>query len=194
MSGHRIEHSWQSNLIDCHPGLFTITANGRRFTPGSPTVGDGWREIVETAVDRVAAALAAAPSGAARIVQIKEEFGCLRLYWHSTGLSDEVGNAIDEVVALAEARSACTREICGAEGRLYDRGGWPATACTDHARGEPVPAEPGFEVLHVRFEKRLPIVWCRRYVRETDSFVDMDQQSLGGWASIRSIRLPEAED
>ena len=136
MSGHRTKRSWQSDLIGRHhPGLFTITESGRRYTPGSPTVDDGWRELVEIAVDRIAAALAATPSGAARIVQIKEKFGCLRLYWCSSNSSDQVENAIDEVVALAEARSACTCETCGVEGRLYDRRGRLATACTDHARG-----------------------------------------------------------
>lgn len=182
MSGHRTKRSWESDLIGRHhPGLFTITENGHRDTLGSATVGYGWREFFETAVDRIARALAATPSCTAHTVQIKEKFGCLRLYWRSPGLSDQVENAIDEVVALPEARFACICETCGVEGRLYDRRGWLATACTGHARGEPVPAEPGFENLHVlrRFEQRLPIVPCRRYVHDTDSFVDVDPQLLG---------------
>lgn len=217
MSVHREGRSWQGDLIERQTSLSTITENGRTDTPGSPTVGDGWRELVESAVDRIAAALAAVPSGAARIVQIEEKFGYLRLYWHGTGLIDEVENAIDEVVALAEVRSAFTCEICGAEGRLYDRGRRLSTeaeatveeaidlaearsagtcetcgkvgrlfhnnGCYLHANGHPVAEKPGWEnitiLLVVGHSSKTVIVERRRYVRETDSFVDIDPLIIG---------------
>ena len=181
MSAHQANRTWQSDLVARHPALFNLTEHGRTSTPGWPTVGDGWRELVETAVGRIAKAVAAAPAGSLRIVQVKEKFAGLRLYWQSAGLSDEIKNAVEEAVALAEARSACTCEMCGVEGRLYNRGGWFATACPDHAQGEAVPIKPGFENLRVvrRLEAGLPIITCRRYIRETDSFIDVDPQSIG---------------
>ncbi len=85
-------------------------------------------------------------------------------------------------MALAEARSGCTCEICGRAGLLYAQGDWLATVCPDYARGKPVPVQPGFENVHfVRtFEAgRYPIASCRRYDRDADTFVDVDPQSLG---------------
>ena len=97
-------------------------------------------------------------------------------------MPDAAKAKVDEAIALAAARSACTCEICGAEGRLYNRDGWLATACPEHAKGELEPIRPGFENIHfVRTfgPGRFPIVSCRRYIRETDCFVDVDPKSLG---------------
>jgi hypothetical protein len=182
MSGHQTERAWQSALIARHPALFTVEENDRSTTPGWPAVGDGWRELVETAVGRIADAVAAAPAGSLQIVQVKEKFGALRLYWQSTGLSDEIKNAVEEAVALASARSACTCEFCGKEGRLHNRGGWLATACSEHAKGDAVASRPGRENLHIVRTidaGRIRILSCRRYDRATDSFTDVDPASLG---------------
>src|SRR6202022_5056215 len=81
-------------------------------------------------------------------LQIKEKFGALRFYW-SGNMPNAARAKVEEAIALAVARSACTCEICGAEGRLYNRGGWLATACPQHARGEAVSIKPGFENLRI---------------------------------------------
>ena len=182
MSGHQTERTWQSDLVARFPHLFEIRMDGHVVTPGLPTVGDGWRDLLERAVSRIAAAMSEAATGWVRIVQTKEKFGTLRLYWHGNGLSKKIEHAIEDVVALAEARSACTCEVCGDEGRLHSRGGWLATACADHARGEPVPVKPGFENVHIvrTFGPgHYPIASCRRYDRATDSFSDVAPKSLG---------------
>jgi hypothetical protein len=86
------------------------------------------------------------------------------------------------VVDLAEARSACTCEICGAEGRLYDHSDWLTTRCAEHAEGEPIPVRLGFENVHVVrriIGGRVRVVSCRRYDRATDSFIDLPPESLG---------------
>jgi hypothetical protein len=83
---------------------------------------------------------------------------------------------VEEAITLATARSACTCEICGDEGRLCTRGGWLATACADHAKGEPVPVKPSLENVHIvwgTFNGHIRILSCRRYDRETDSFVSL---------------------
>jgi hypothetical protein len=165
-----------------YPNLFLVKLDGRTTTLGYPEVGDGWRELVEIAASRIAAAMAAAPNGSLQVVQIKEKFGTLRLYRHSNGLSDAVENAVRDAIALAEARSACTCEVCGAEGRLYSSDGWLATACAEHANGTIVVLEPGWGNLHVvrgDVGEKTGVFTYRRYVRETDSFVDVDPKSLG---------------
>jgi hypothetical protein len=56
------------------------------------------------------------------------------------------------------------------------------TACDQHAQGKAVQVRPGRENVHiVRTLKdgKLSIVTCRRYVRETDSFVDVKPSELG---------------
>jgi len=116
------------------------------------------------------------------VVQVKEKYGTLRLYWEGNDMAAATEQAVEDAVALAEARSACTCEVCGRAGVLYARGDWLATACPDHARGEPVPVTPGFENLHIvrTFRTgRHPIASCRRYLRKTDEFVDVDPKTLG---------------
>ena len=181
MSEHQAERTWQAALVARHPALFNLTEHGRTSTPGWPTCGDGWRDLVETAVGRIAAAVSAAP-GSIKISQIKEKFGSLRLYtWPGEGITDAMGQAVEEAIYLAEARSACTCEKCGEPGRLYKRAGWYATACDVHGEGDPVPIKPGFENLHIqrRLEAGLPIASCRRYDRNSDTFIDVDPKSLG---------------
>jgi hypothetical protein len=176
------QQTWQSDLVARHPRLFNITADGRTSTPGWPLVGDGWRELIETAVARIAAALSGAEAGWVRIVRVRSKYGTLRFYWRGSRLSDQMEIAITDAVALAEARSACSCEICGAAGVLHSRGGWLSTACPDHAGGEPVSVATGFADLHIVriFDAGgRPVASCRRYVRATDSFADVDPKLLG---------------
>ena len=144
---------------------------------GPLSVADGWQDLLDRALARIAAAVVGEPADSGiRIVQIKEKYGTLRLYYDSRKLSAEALGKAQEAVDLAEARSACTCEECGAEGRLYDRGGWYLTRCPDHATGEPVRTKPGWDNLRVvRTVRRgkLRIASCRRYDRERDIFVEV---------------------
>jgi hypothetical protein len=85
-------------------------------------------------------------------------------------------------VDLAEARSATCCELFGEEGRLYRDGGWLMTCCALHAEGRrPEESRPGLDAIHLVqrvVDGRLRTVRCRRYDRETDSFVDVDPRSL----------------
>ena len=181
MSGNQT--TWQADLVARHPALFDQEINGRVTAPGFPSVGDGWRDLVETAIGRMATAVARAPGGVLKIGQIKQKFGTLRLYLDKCdGFPETTRAAIEEAISLAEARSACTCETCSAEGRLYDKGGYLFTACGQHAEGKAVEVRPGRENVHiVRALKdgKLSIVTCRRYVRETDCFVDVTPGELG---------------
>jgi hypothetical protein len=173
--------TWQNALITRHPDLFLSEDDHPRIS-GYPLVGDGWRELVERAVDRVADTLAGAPSGSVTIVEAKEKFATLRMYWRGTRLTKAAEEAVTDAIALAEARSACTCEVCGAEGVLHQVGGQLLTACTEHAKGSPVPIQAGWENVHLlrgTRDGKTAIIVCRRYDRASDSFVDVDPQSLG---------------
>ena len=175
--------TWQADLLARYPDLFNQESNGRVTAPGYPAVNDGWRDLVETAIGRIASAVAAAPAGSLKIGQIKEKFGTLRLYLDThKALPEATSAVIDEAISLAEARSACTCEQCGQPGRLYDKGGYVFTACDQHAQGKAVEVRPGRENVHIvrtLQDGKLSIVSCRRYVRETDSFVDVPPAELG---------------
>jgi hypothetical protein len=183
MSADQSNRTWQTELVARYPALFNQEFNGRVTAPGYPAVNDGWRDLVETAIGRIASAVTAAPTGSLKIGQIKEKFGTLRLYLDNrSGLPEATCAAIDEAICLAEARSACTCETCGAEGRLYDKGGYVFTACDQHAQGKAVEVRPGRENAHIvrtLQNGKLSIVSCRRYIRETDTFVDVTPAELG---------------
>ena len=183
MSGNQQHLTWQAALVAQYPALFDLRIDGRVLAPGYPTVEDGWQDLVERTVGRIAAIAAGAPSGSSlSIVQIKQKYANLRLYWSGTGLGDEITSAIEEAVALGEARSACTCETCGEPGRLHDWKGWLLTACPEHARGDVVPREPGWEGITIVRGYKDGRVWlhsCRRYDRDKDSFTDVDPASLG---------------
>lgn len=179
MAGNQAGGRWQDVLVERHPDLFKVGTDHR--IPGHPTVDDGWQDLVERAVTRIAAAVVGAPGGCLQIVQIKEKFGTLRLYRRAgAGFRHAMGDAVQGAVDLAEARSACTCERCGEPGRLYRDAGVYQTACDTHGRGSPVRVRPGRENLHLcHFTTAFGSVGqLRRYIRESDSFVDIDPSSV----------------
>lgn len=158
---------WRHDLMRRYPQLFD--------QGGFPTVGDGWQDLLERALKRIAAAVAREPAGSFQIVQIKEKYGTLRLYFDGHKLSKKALVKVWEAIDLAEARSACSCEECGAEGRLYDRNGWYLTRCPRHSVGEPVEIKPGWDNLRVvRTVSRgkAGVLSGRRYDRERDVFVE----------------------
>jgi hypothetical protein len=182
MAGNQTAQTWQAALLARYPALFNQEINGRIITQGYPSVDDGWRDLVETAIGRIAGAAAVAPSGSLRIGQIKEKFATLRVYLDSrTGFTGTTNAAIDEAICLAEARSACTCETCGEPGRLFKFGGWYKTACDEHgSKGKSVPERPGLENAHItwRYVDGKRAVRARRYIRATDSFEEVDPSTL----------------
>jgi hypothetical protein len=165
--------NWRIEFMEAHPRLFGVASQGYA------ECGDGWHDLLRRCCVRIEAALT---DGDRFVVEdIKSKYGTLRFYWGGR-LSDAAKVQIEEAIELAEARSACTCETCGAPGRLYERGDWLATACPEHARGEPLPVKAGRENLRIvgrLIGERLRIVSCKRYDRETDSFADVDPKSLG---------------
>lgn len=168
-----VVRNWRNDLVAAHPRLFGVASQGYA------ECGEGWRDLLERCCVRIEAALA--DGDLFTTEQIKSKYATLRFYWAGR-LSDAAKAGVQEAIELAEARSSCTCETCGAPGRLYDRGGWLATACPKHAQGKPVPVKAGRENLRIvgrLVGDRLRIASCRRYDRETDSFTDVDPHSVG---------------
>jgi hypothetical protein len=162
---------WRINLIEAHRRLFH-PPNDASDAAGFPKCGDGWRELLECACERVESVLA--PSDKFCLVNIRQRFGVLRVYW--TGkLSTTSESKILEAVALAEARSCCTCEHCGDEGALCQDGRILMTRCPEHTKGHAVEIQPGFENAHLvrRIVGGRSFVSCCRYDRATDAFLEI---------------------
>jgi hypothetical protein len=168
---------WRDRIIKRHSQLFH---DERGWAPGYPDVGSGWSDLIELAVERIARA-SRTTSTAVHIAQVKQKYGTLRLY---TNWIDDptAAAAVEEAAALAEARSACTCEDCGRQGRLHRRGGVLATSCKHHARGIPVEVRLGWEnirIVRALRDGRVRIISCRRYLRAEDAFVDVPLSAIG---------------
>lgn len=98
----------------------------------------GWNEIVRKALDELASLCTLAPA-VITILQIKEKFGGLRLYYTiNTDLCDEdtastIRKLAETIVSLAERRCWETCGACGARGHgaeVKTQGkGWLKTRC-----------------------------------------------------------------
>lgn len=166
---------WQQLLVASHPHLFIRTFRGIPVAPGFPTCSNGWRELVNTMVERVSVATNGYP---VQFTGIMQKLGTLRICWVSEAtLPTRVERAVDEAVALCEARSACSCATCGAAGRLFCAGGLVLPACPEHAQGEALPARRGFENVYLIREftrDDSSVIACRRYDRARDAFMDVD--------------------
>lgn len=166
---------WRDELVGSHPMLF----GPPHIASGYPECGEGWRDLLDIACSRIESAIAHGDS--VKLNQVKEKYGTLRIYW--TGMvSDPARILIEEAVALATARSACTCEICGSAGSLHSRGTSLSTQCRQHATGDPVPIRAELENLHIVHASGpdgASTISCRRYIRDADTFEDVDPRSLG---------------
>jgi hypothetical protein len=170
--------NWSNELIEAYPDLFRSPAGTSVGAEAAPECGEGWRDLLDRACIRIRAALEA-HGGSFKFTEIKEKYGTARLYWEGA-LSEEAEEKVDEAIDLAQACSACTCEQCGQPGRLFNRGGWFATACDEHGKGEPAATRRDFEQVHVvyRIVDGQPVASARRYDRSTDSFVYVGPGSL----------------
>jgi hypothetical protein len=171
-----IMKDWRIVLIQAHPTLFHPPADAPERAQGYPTCEGGWHGLLERLCVRIEAALAEGET--IQVVQIKEKFAGLRFYWQGE-VSPVTRARIHEAIALAEARSECTCELCGEEGRPYLHHGVYMTRCATHAKGRLLPAEPDQENVHVVRQATpdgFPIA-PRRYDRATDSFIEVPRGS-----------------
>jgi hypothetical protein len=168
-----IVQNWRIDLMRAHPRLFDVMADEPEMSFGYPNVQEGWRDILERLCGRIEAALRDGETF--QFVRIKQKMGILRVDWDAEP-SEETEATIGHAVDLAVARSACTCEICGAEGRLHSNRGWLGTRCAEHAAGDPVPPRyrHGFENVRLlrRWRGQADVYWAR-YDRETDTLTEV---------------------
>jgi hypothetical protein len=163
--------NWRTDLMRAHPRLFEIMSGEPERSFGYPLCEAGWRDILERLCARIEPALRDGETF--DFVRVKSKFGVLRIDWDGE-VSDETRLRIGEAVNLAVARSACSCEICGAEGRLYSNRGSLATRCAEHAAGDPVPVRAGFENVRIlRRRHGSPDMYHARYDRETDTLTEV---------------------
>jgi hypothetical protein len=107
---------WRLDLMLWHPRLFITMAEEPHLSFGYPLCERGWQDILVRLCVRIEAALRDGETF--EFVRIKQKLGILRVDWDAEASEDTeatIGHAGD----LAVARSACTCELCGREGRLY---------------------------------------------------------------------------
>ncbi|UFW48181.1 MULTISPECIES: hypothetical protein [Bradyrhizobium] len=170
---------WGRDLMLWHPRLFLTMAEEPSRSIGYPHCERGWQDILVRLCRRIEMALRG--RGTFEFVRIAQKMGILRIDWSAEASQDtesKIGHAVD----LAVARSACTCEICGREGRLYNNKGWLETRCTEHAVGEPVPPRygPGFEnVRRLRRWRGQADMYFASYDRSTDTLTEVPPPSFG---------------
>jgi hypothetical protein len=164
---------WRLDLMLSHPRLFCVLADEPHLSFGYPLCEVGWRDILERLCVRIEGALRGGDTF--EFVRVKQKLGILRVDFDDEA-SEETEATIGDAVDLAVARSACTCEMCGAEGRLYSNRGWLWTRCAEHAAGDPVPPRYGHGFENVRLLRRWrgqADVYYARYDRETDTLTEV---------------------
>lgn len=171
--------NWRLDLMLSHPRLFHVFTDQPHLSFGYPLCDDGWRDILERLCGRIEVALQ--ENETFEFVRIKQKLGILRIDWDAEG-SEETEAKIGHTADLAVARSACSCELCGAEGRLYSNRGWLETRCAEHAAGDPMSPRYGHGFENVRLLRRWrgqADVYCARYNRETDTLTEVSRPSAG---------------
>lgn len=163
-----VKRDWRLELVLAHPDLFDPASGPPRVEADIP---DGWRDLLERLCGRMEAALQ--PGETIRITQVVRKSASLGIYWRSNASAETVATFY-EAIALAKARSACTCESCGEEGRLCGVGRAYTICCTRHMVGEWIPAPRDQENVHlVRVRKADGYrTVARRYDRSADRFLD----------------------
>ena len=98
---------WQIEFRLVHAWIF----RGPAAALGYPNCEEGWPDRLERRCTRIAACR---DGRRLQALQTKEKFGALQFYW-SDDFPGAANAKIDEAIALAAARSACTDETRGAE-------------------------------------------------------------------------------
>jgi hypothetical protein len=109
---------------------------GYTLSDGLKAVGPGWSGLVRRAFDA---------AGEAKIIQVKEKFGMLRIY--AQGSTKE----FNELLSNLELDSMGICEICGEPGAICSPRSWTFTLCKDHE-----------ELAKTEYTKFLDELWSGR--------------------------------
>lgn len=170
---------WRRDLMIWHPRLFIVMTGEPHLSFDYPLCERGWLDVLVRLCVRIEAALRNGETF--EFVRIKQKMGILRVDWDAEA-SEETEAKIGQAVDLAVARSACTCELCGREGHLYNNAGMFGTRCAEHAAGDPVPPRYGLDYENVRRLRRWrgqADVYYARYDRETDTLTEVLKRAPG---------------
>jgi hypothetical protein len=90
---------------------------------------EGWRDLIDNAFSLAEQILSDHSGASFRIVQVKEKFGALTIYFRQKGLPTEVWDRLSEIMQAARSQSLYVCEICGASARLGNRRGCYSVRC-----------------------------------------------------------------
>jgi len=90
---------------------------------------EGWRQLIDNAFRSAEQILSDYPGASFRIVQVKEKFGALRVYFREEGLPAEISARLREIMQSANDQSSYVCEICGASARLGSTPGCISVRC-----------------------------------------------------------------
>jgi hypothetical protein len=110
------------------PGFVVTDEEGYDRELARASVGPGWAALIAEVFDRRDRDF---PS--ARIEQVKEKYGGLRIYFRA---SSEHRAGFNDLLDDIARRSYETCEVCGAPG-VVRHGAWIVTRCDAHAEGRP---------------------------------------------------------
>lgn len=123
------EPDWRQQLCDRYPFL----RHG-----GFPSVGDGWRSILEQLCADVETEIKTSKIEEFGVLQIKEKWGGLCFYY---SCSDYKNNNLRTIVDAAESKSMVTCEVCGKPGEVRttkDNSYWHKCCCMKHYLNWPI--------------------------------------------------------
>jgi len=129
--------SLQKKLIKDFPLCFQDTDKGPKesLMCFGCECGDGWYKIIREACAKAEPLIKKwvkdnpTSDFKPRLVQVKEKYGTLRMYWSS------YPDGLSEIEEEAEKKSIKTCETCGKEGQIRGEG-WLYTACLKHTKPE----------------------------------------------------------
>lgn len=90
---------------------------------------EGWHQLIDDAFEAVEKVLSTSSGEYFRIVQVKEKFGALRIYFREAGTPPEAIAQLSEIMRDAEARSQRICEVCGAPARFGLKRGTYSVRC-----------------------------------------------------------------
>ena len=85
----------------------------------------GWDDLIDDTLEKIRTI-----DPEIKILQVKEKFGTLRIYWYSTvGYDSPQSMLIQDIVRGAERHSEKVCEVCGMPGELRLDRSWDRTLC-----------------------------------------------------------------
>jgi len=95
--------------------------------------GSGWYNILDNLFQKITDLLV--EPNKIKMIQVKEKFGLLRVYFDQINCSEDIYNKIYDLINEAEEQSGKTCEVCGKEAKCTSNGGWVSTVC-DECKGK----------------------------------------------------------